>query len=102
MSREDFSLLCSRGGKKIISFHSLYVTIKNELNDSIESTVIPYRSVSFVFEEHLNHSEGGLRKMNIHLLCGAIHTIETAEASQAEAILVLLLKNTLVQTKVTA
>jgi hypothetical protein len=99
MSREDFSLLCSHGGRKTISFHSLYVIIKNELNDTIESTVIPYRSVSFVFEEHLNNAEVGLRKMNIHLICGAIHTIETAEASQAEIILVHLLKNTLVQAK---
>lgn len=99
MSHFEFPLLCGRGGKKTINFHSLYVTIKNQLHDSVESSIVPYRSISFVFEEHLNNVEEGLRRMNIHLNCGVTHTIETNDAQAAEEILVHLLKNALVQSK---
>jgi hypothetical protein len=100
MSHVDFPLLCGRGGNKTISFHALYLNISNQLHESVESSIIPYRSVCYVFEEHLNTGDTGLRRMNIHLYCGEKHTIESNNAQQAEEILMNLLKNTLVQTKV--
>lgn len=99
MSNATFPLLCARGGNKAISFHPLYINISNQLDDSVESSIIPYTSVCSVFEEHLNNGNATLRRMNIHLNCSMVQTIETNDSKQAEEILIHLLRNTLVPNK---
>lgn len=101
MSHVTFPLLCGRGGKKAISFHPLYINISNQLHESVESSIIPYHSLCSVFEEHLNNGDATLRRMNIHLNCGTMQTIETNDGKQAEEILIHLLRNALVQNKST-
>jgi hypothetical protein len=95
MSFPTYSLLCGRGGSLSITFKPHYIAIHNELKDSVENSIIPYRSICGVDEEHLNDGSSRLRRIHINLLCSRVKSIETDKTDDAEQILLHLLSNTI-------
>lgn len=95
MSFPTYSLLCGRGGSLSITFKPHYVSLHNELRDSVENSIIPYSSICGVDEEHLNDGSSRLRRIHINLVCSRVKSIETDQSQDAEEILLHLLSHTL-------
>lgn len=95
MSFPSYALLCGRGGSLNITFKPNYLTIHNQLKDSVENSIIPYTSICSVDEEHLNDGSSTLRRIHINLTCSRSKTVETTHLNDAEAIMLELLTHML-------
>jgi hypothetical protein len=95
MDFPSFSLLSAHDSTTSIVFKGHYINIHTESKDTVENAIIPYSSICSVDEEHLRDGMSQLRRINIHLLCGRTRTVETNNTTDAEQILLHLLRNTM-------